>query len=565
MLRLNFNGATPSPGRQSQVAITLVWVLLIAGSGCAIRDSCRRFVNRNHADAATLSVDRKSATEPTNIASKHEDVHAPAIELSAWAEPTVSLIAPPVSPVASPVSLVEPIADDRMITDYTEPALAVQPIDLGAALAMTAGQNPEVNFARQRIAEAFAQLQSAETLWLPSIRAGANYNKHEGRIQDVAGQIIETSRGSVYTGLGAQAVGAGSPAVPGLLMNFHLSDAIFQPRIAGQTVAARRQASRAVSNDLLLATAVAYVDLLEAMQIKAVAEQSLENATRLADLANDFAETGEGLQSDADRARTELSFRTIDVRKAEEVSRVASVRLSRLLHADQNVTLVPVEPLIVAIEMVKLHSPLRSMVSTGLETRPELYEAKHLVREATERLKREKCAPLVPSLLLGMSYGGNGGGLNGDIDRFGDRMDFDAAAWWEVRNLGYGEKAARDAACSRVEQTKWQQIRTMDTVSAEIAEAHAEVTARRDQITLAQTAILSAEASYRQNTARIRDGQGLPIEVLQSIQALDEARRAYVRIIADYNRSQFRLQRALGWPVDAEVQEDADVQEEVGI
>ena len=76
-------------------------------------------------------------------------------------------------------------------------------------------------------------------MWLPSIRAGANYNKHEGRIQDVAGQIIDTSRGSVYTGLGSQAVGASSPAVPGLLLNFHLRDAIFQPRIAGQTVAAR--------------------------------------------------------------------------------------------------------------------------------------------------------------------------------------------------------------------------------------------------------------------------------------------------------------------------------------
>ena len=164
--------------------------------------------------------------------------------------------------------MVDPMVADA--ADATEAEPVVQPINLGTALAMTAGQNPEVNFARQRIVEAFAQLRCPESLWLPSIRTGANYNKHEGRIQDVAGQFIETSRGSVYTGLGSQLVGAGSPAVPGILVDFHLRDAIFQPRIAGQTVAARRQASRAVSNDLLMATAIAYVDLLEAMQIKAV-------------------------------------------------------------------------------------------------------------------------------------------------------------------------------------------------------------------------------------------------------------------------------------------------------
>ena len=60
--------------------------------------------------------------------------------------------------------------------------------------------------------------------------------------------------------------------------------------------------------------------------------------------------TGEGLQSDADRAKTELSFRSIDVRKADGITQVASAKLSRLLHGDQNVTLVPVEPVLVAIE-----------------------------------------------------------------------------------------------------------------------------------------------------------------------------------------------------------------------
>jgi outer membrane protein TolC len=425
-----------------------------------------------------------------------------------------------------------------------------QPISLASALAATSGQNPQVNFARQRINEAFANLEAAEVFWLPSIRAGGNYNKHEGRIQDVAGEIIETSRGSVYTGLGAQAVGAGSPAVPGLLVDFHVRDALFQPQIATQTLGARRQESRAVTNDLMLETAIAYIDLLEAMQIQAVAQQILAESESLAETTMAFAQAGQGLQADADRSRAEVSFRQIDVRRADEATRLASVRLARLLRADQTATLVPIEPVLLPIEMVNIDQPLPQLISTGLVNRPELAEARFLVNEAVQRYKRERYAPLVPSVLLGMSYGGNGGGLGGNIDNFGDRMDFDVAAFWEVRNLGWGERAARGAANSRVEQARWRQLQQMDQVAADVAQAQAEISARRDQLALAQAAISAAEDSYRRNSERIRDGQGLPIEVLQSIQSLDEARRRYTMIIADYNRSQFRLQRALGWPVD---------------
>jgi outer membrane protein TolC len=41
----------------------------------------------------------------------------------------------------------------------------------------------------------------------------------------------------------------------------------------------------------------------------------------------------------------------------------------------------------------------------------------------------------------------------------------------------------------------------------------------------------------------------LPIEALQSAQALLQARREYLRSVTDYNAAQFTLQRALGWPV----------------
>lgn len=451
--------------------------------------------------------------------------------------------APTPEPLLAPPGTADPDGDAVIFQNQV-------PIDLASALQVTAGQNPQVGFAQQRIQEAYAQLQLAEVLWVPSIRAGVNYNKHEGVIQDVAGNMITNSRSSVYTGFGAQAVGAGSPSVPGLLMNFHLKDAIFQPRIAEQAFGARQQASRTTTNDVLLETALRYMDLLEAIQVLAVTEESLKNAEQLSELTKSFAESGQGLQADADRALTELSVRQVEVRRAVENVRVASVRLARVLsQQDQSLTLVPQEPALIPINLVVPSIQLSELVATGLTNRPELAESRYLVGEAVERLRRERYAPLVPSVLLGLSYGGNGGSPNSTITNFGDRVDFDAIAYWEVRNLGFGEHYARDGSRSQLEQARWRQVQVMDQVASEIAESQAQVEARQSQIKLAEAGITAAQDSYRRNTERIRDGQGLPIETLQSIQALDQVRRQYVRAVADYNRAQFQLQRALGWPI----------------
>ena len=49
---------------------------------------------------------------------------------------------------------------------------------------------------------------------------------------------------------------------------------------------------------------------------------------------------------------------------------------------------------------------------------------------------------------------------------------------------------------------------------------------------------------------RIANAQGLPIEVLQSIQAPANAHRAYPNAVLDDNIAQFELSRATGWFVD---------------
>lgn len=448
---------------------------------------------------------------------------------------------------ASTVIVTNPI--DEVSGTVEEPDRE-QSIDLTTALMMTTGQNPQIAFARARIEEALAQLDRANSLKLPSLRAGVNYNKHEGRIQDVAGTVIETSRGSFYSGLGANAVGAGSPAVPGIVSQFHFADAIFQPKIAQRTACARQAGALATTNDQLLATAIAYTELLRAEQELSVANDIVNRARQLEKTTAEFEKAGEGLASDYDRARTELGLRKIEQARAEEGSAVASARLAELIRWNPDERLLPSEPQLIPIELVTSGGTQQELIALALSNRPELSESRHLVGEAVERLKRERHAPLVPSVLLSASYGGLGGGLGGDLTNYGDRFDADAVAFWEVRQLGLGDHAAQRDARSRITQARMRELATMDRIAREVNESCAQIQARRKQIAISQEAVEAANDSFDKNWDRIRNGQGLPIEALQSIQALASARREYIRAVSEFNIAQFSLQRSLGWPIN---------------
>ncbi len=227
---------------------------------------------------------------------------------------------------------------------------------------------------------------------------------------------------------------------------------------------------------------------------------------------------------------------------------IASARLAQPLRLDATVLLHPAEPNVTPIELTSPDTAVGELVGQGLAARPELAENRALVAAAVARMRQERYAVFMPSILLGASYGAFGGGMNSTIASVGNRMDADAVAYWQVRNLGFGEVAARRETQSLTEQANIQRLLAMDVVAREIVEAQAEVAAGRDQIRAVRGALDAARSSHRLNLERIEHAQGLPIEALQSVQALALAQREYLRALTENNNAQFKLHRALGWP-----------------
>jgi outer membrane protein TolC len=96
-------------------------------------------------------------------------------------------------------------------------------------------------------------------------------------------------------------------------------------------------------------------------------------------------------------------------------------------------------------------------------------------------------------------------------------------------------------------------MKVQDRVASEVVRADKARIAAGRQLDEAGRAVPEAINSLSLNLANIRRGAGLPgatrpIEVLQPIQALAQARLDYLDAVLAYNRSQFRLFRALGQP-----------------
>ncbi len=298
----------------------------------------------------------------------------------------------------------QPSAPQQVVPSQPFPSDAL-PLNLPTALSMIGGQHPAVGFAQWRVQEAYARLDQANVLWLPSLQAGLSLNRHDGNLQASDGNILDVNRNSFQYGLGAGAVGAGTTQRPGIVARFQLADAIFQPKIARKTAWARGHAANGVINEQLLQAAVGYFELLDSEQDLRIMEASRTRTAELSKLTGDFAATGQGLQADADRLTTELRLVENRLVAAEERIDVASARLAQTLSLDAGKRIVPLDPTVVPIELVSLELDKPTLICRGLANRPELKESQALVAAAFEQFRRQKYCAVCSQRSPGIQHG----------------------------------------------------------------------------------------------------------------------------------------------------------------
>jgi outer membrane protein TolC len=439
------------------------------------------------------------------------------------------------------------------------PGQVVQPIDLANVLRLAGARDLDIATARQQVLQSFGDLDQARGLWLPSLFTGPTYYRLDGKVQAINGQIQTVDRGSLFLGTTASLAnsfpaappGSGFPPLNGLSGVLRFSDAIYGTQTARRVIAANEAGVQVATNNALLAATEAYFDLQLAAGTLAIAREAAGNAEVLTGITETYARSGAGLEADHRRILTELRSRRRSIRLAVGEFEIASANLVRPLVLDPHIVVAPVEPAETVIRLVADDVALDDLICRGLLNRPELARARELVQAAVLRFKQARLRPFVPSLAMTYSGGGFGGGTGSSFGNFNTRGDAALSLFWELNGLGLGDRGHIRIAEAQRHTADIDLVRVQAQVANDVVAAYKARLAAADAMDDAREAVTQAIESLELNLTNIRRGFGLPgatrpIEVLQPIQALAQARADYLAAVLAYDRAQFRLYRAIG-------------------
>lgn len=476
-------------------------------------------------------------------------------------QPTVSPVPKPSSPEIQQTDATEPITQPPAVpaagksdAPRQRPAYAqleTLPIDLPTVIRLIDEKSPAIGFAQAKYREAQARLDNAEVQWLPNLSLGASYNRFDGQTQNQAGNVFSVSRANLFAGGGAA-------------LSLDLAEAIYRPLIERRRTMAERYRESAASLSAELEGVNAYLDLVQIHALIEINADTTKRAEAMLLAANNAKEAKlDRTAGDVQRAQTELLFRRTERIELEGKAGAASARLGKLLLLPPNVKLVPAETSIVPLTLIDPNTTLDQLLTTAFQYRPDLAANRELIAAAWARVRREQQGPLLPKLTIANQTGSLGGGLNDNLQNFDARNALSAQLYWEVRNLGFGNRADTAERRAVLEQAQFQMVEAQARASAEIVEAAQIVAAKYESLDLAEQAVKEASELYRINkegTLNVVDAKNLfdALRPLQAIQVLNQARQQYLSAILEYNRAQFRLFTLIGNPTRLSVRSGAD-------
>ncbi len=446
----------------------------------------------------------------------------------------------------------QPVA--RLPPAVPEPTDRPLPISLATALRLAGARPVVIAAAQANVQLAAAELERARAAWLPSFNVGAGYYRHDGSTQGQSGNFYINTKDQFFAGAG-------------LTARVATADALFGPLAARQVLRSREIDVQTARNDALLAAAEAYFNVEQARGVLAATVDVVNKGLELR-RAIDAERTLASRPTDQHRARALLAEFEDAIASAREQWAVASADLTQVLRLDPAAVVVPLEPPNLRVTLFSPDEPVDALIPIGLTNRPELASQQALVQAALVRIRQERLRPLVPSVILEGSPGavGPGGyleagvfasGAHGMANPTSARDDVSAGLVWQLQGLGFGNRALVRERRAEQQQLLVDLFRIQDRVAAEVARADAQLRSAATRVATAEQGVQEARLAYEGSLGElgkvVHEGNldvlvRRAFEVIDALRSLSRAYNAYFLSVGDYNRAQFRLYRALGYP-----------------
>jgi outer membrane protein TolC len=406
-------------------------------------------------------------------------------------------------------------------------------IDLPSALRLAGARNLDVQLAREKFAEAYAEEESAIERFFPWVTPGVAYRRHDNLIQNTEGVIEEVHKQSYAQGATITA-------------QTDIGDAIFKSLEARQLTKAARHGLATQLQETILVAARGYFDLAAAHEALGVAREALRASTDYAAQIDRAVNAGIAFKGDALRVKVQQQREEIALRRAEQNVRLASANLVQILHLDPTVELIPRAASIVPLSIVSAKESLGYLVSQALAARPETQQSAALLSAAQRAKNGSIYGPLIPSVGGQAFFGGLGGGQGSDTGSFGESEDYVALLTWRIGPGGLFDLGNIHAQQARLRGAALTADKVIDQVANEVITSQTRVQSLADQIATAKQSLSDAAEALRLGQERKEFGVGVVLETILAEQDLARARNDYLNIVTDYNKAQYGLLRALG-------------------
>jgi outer membrane protein TolC len=407
-------------------------------------------------------------------------------------------------------------------------------IDLPTALRLAGAQNLDVQIARERLREADANRSSALEQFFPWLAPGVQYHRRDGLAQAVPAGTISSADFQSYSPGGTFAA------------QLVLGDAIYAALASKQLLRAADQAWQAQREDATLNAASGYFDLAKELALAESVGEAVRTSRDYQQQLHQAVAAGIAFKGDELRVQTQTERYQTGQRQARERQRVAAANLAQVLHLDASIELQPRDAGLNPVLLIQTNTPLDSLVQQAIQSRPELKEAAALASASRANRNAAVYGPLIPALGAQAFLGGLGGGPDHGPSTFGAAEDYLVSLNWRIGPGGLFDVGRVQAAKARLAVAELNNAKLKDAVVFQVVSNLTRVQSLSDQIELARRSLTSASETLRLTRERKQFGVGAVLEDIQAQQELTQARSDYITALAEFNKAQYGLSKAVG-------------------
>jgi len=408
-------------------------------------------------------------------------------------------------------------------------------VDLRTVMKLAGANNDEIQLARAKHDEAVAESKQAWQRFWPALSLGAGYRGHDGRLQDIAGNVFNANKQQYNVGTG-------------VMIDWSPGDIYYAALAAKQKALAAEHLAEKARIDIVTQSVERYYDLLAAEASMVIIEDDLQLTEDYAKQLEGAVTAGTAFRADLLRVKSQISRAKLAIRQGEEARDLGAARLAEILRLTPDAALRPAKSDLVPVKMMS-GKGVATMISLAQQHRPEIQAAQAIHSSMDAEKDRARIAPMIPSVQAGYTMGGFGGGpgVGGQQwGNFGRQQDFYLGLGWKIGPGGLFDSQRQNIANAREEGASLQTSQVRAAIGREVVEAATRSQSANDQIKINDEAVDAAEEMTKLAKERQASQIGVVLEYLLAREELTRARQSRVKAVTDFNKAQHALKRAVG-------------------